>query len=80
MIDADDPGNEATPAQPAPPQAPPPQIPPPPQPMTEAQMTIALLRSIKDGVDTIKVLMIIGFVCSIIAVLVSAGSGLGRRW
>jgi hypothetical protein len=80
MIDADDPGNEATPAQPAPPQAPPQQIPPPPQPMTEAQMTIALLRSIKDGVDSIKMLMIIAFVLSIIGGLLSSCNGPSSRW
>lgn len=80
MIEADDPGKEATPAQPAPPQAPPPQIPPPPQPMTEAQMTIALLRSIRDSVDTIKILMIIFAILTFIGALIINGNAPRSRW
>jgi hypothetical protein len=80
MIEADDPGKEATPVQPAPPQAPPPQIPPPPQPMTEAQMTIALLRSIRDGVDTIKILMIIFAVLTFIGALMINANAPRSRW
>jgi hypothetical protein len=80
MIDADDPGKEATPAQPAPPQAPPPQIPIPPQPMTEAQMTIALLRSIKEGIDTIKILMIIFAILTFLGALMMQANGHRPRW
>jgi hypothetical protein len=69
-----------TSAQPAPPQAPPPQIPPPPQLMTEAQMTIALLRSIKDGVDTIKMLMIIFAILTFIGALMIQGNAPRSRW
>lgn len=62
---------------------PPPQLPPPPLPkplMTEAQMTIALLRSIKEGVDTIKILMIIFAILSFIGALVIQGNAPRSRW
>lgn len=81
MIDADHPGNEATPAQPAPPPPPPPsKIPVPPQPMTEAQMTIALLRGIKDSVDTIKILMIIFAILTVIGALMTRADQARPRW
>jgi hypothetical protein len=80
MIDADDPGKKAPPAQPAPPQHPPPQIPTPPQPMTEAQMTIALLRGIKDSVDMIKIIMIIFAVLTFIGALIINANAPRSRW